>query len=62
MGHTLLLSSEIGEYDSPEWNRIEIQGKVTTVDDLNSVLQQFVEGMGFNYLNVNLENKEDDNV
>jgi hypothetical protein len=64
--YTIRLNSEVGEYDSSDYNTIDIQSKVTepkggglakTKVDLTKTFQQFVDSIGLP-LTVNLtENK-----
>jgi len=57
-GWSLTLRGEFGEYEDSDWTRVEIESKAVTLEELQDVLQRYVEAIGFNYVNVSLENKE----
>lgn len=60
-GWVLGMRAEFGNYDDPDWARVEVEGKAVSVDELQDALQRFVEAVGFNYINVELVNKGESN-
>lgn len=61
-GWVLTLRGEFGNYDDEDWSRVEVEGKVTTVFELTDIFQRMANSLGFDYVNVNVVNKGDDNV
>lgn len=54
--YSLQLNSERGEYDTTDYNTVDIRGKVNDAVSLQELLQQFVTAVGFN-VNVKIEEK-----